>query len=156
MSEFPINLDTARAAHAAGLATVLGAPNVMRGGSQSGNMRAVDAIHAGVADCLCADYAPATMLAAVSALASRDGLPLHKAVQLVTLGPARAAGLHNRGEIAVGKRADLISVGHPGGQATVTGTWSRGRPVFLVNYAGGSQPSSLLHAEPRHAASEVC
>ena len=136
MSEFPIDLATARAAHGAGLATIFGAPNVMRGGSQSGNIRAIDAIQAGVADCLCADYAPATMLEAVSALATRDGLPLHEAARLVSRGPARAVGLHDRGEIAVGKRADLISVGHPGGRPTVTGTWSQGRRVFAVSYPG--------------------
>jgi alpha-D-ribose 1-methylphosphonate 5-triphosphate diphosphatase len=134
MSEFPINLETARAAHAAGLATILGAPNVMRGGSQSGNMRAIDAIEAGVADCLCADYAPATMLAAVAALHQRDGIALHKAARLVTAGPARAAGLTDRGEIAVGQRADLASIGHPGGHATVTGTWVAGRQVFAARY----------------------
>jgi alpha-D-ribose 1-methylphosphonate 5-triphosphate diphosphatase len=134
MSEFPINLDTARAAHSAGLATILGAPNVMRGGSQSGNMRAIDAIHAGVADCLCADYAPATMLAAVVAMHERDGIALHEAARLVTLGPARAAGLTDRGEIAAGKRADLASVGHPGGHAAVTGTWVAGRQVFSAHY----------------------
>jgi alpha-D-ribose 1-methylphosphonate 5-triphosphate diphosphatase len=141
MSEFPINLETARAAHGAGLATILGAPNVMRGGSQSGNMRAIDAIHAGVADCLCADYAPTTMLAAVVAMHERDGVALHDAARLVTLGPARAAGLNDRGEIAVGKRADLASIGRPGGQATVTGTWVAGRQVFSAHY---------LRREPRH------
>ncbi|MCX9156067.1 alpha-D-ribose 1-methylphosphonate 5-triphosphate diphosphatase [Niveibacterium sp. 24ML] len=134
MSEFPINLETARAAHKQGLSTILGAPNVMRGSSQSGNMRALDAILDGVADCLCADYAPATMLAAVAALHTRDGLPLHQAARLVTSGPARAAGLLDRGEIAVGKRADLVSVGHPGGHATITSTWVSGRQVFAVNY----------------------
>jgi alpha-D-ribose 1-methylphosphonate 5-triphosphate diphosphatase len=134
MSEFPINLETARVAHGAGLSTIFGAPNVMRGGSQSGNMRAIDAIEAGVADCLCADYAPAAMLAAVSALHQRDGLPLPAAVRLVTAGPARAAGLADRGEIAVGKRADFASVGHPGGHATITGTWVAGRQVFAARY----------------------
>lgn len=134
MSEFPINLETAQVAHAAGLSTIFGAPNVMRGGSQSGNMRALDAIEAGVADCLCADYAPATLLAAVSLLVARDGVPLHEAAKLITLGPARAAGLHDRGEIAVGKRADLIGVGHLGEQACVSATWSGGRQVFAANY----------------------
>lgn len=134
MSEFPINLDTARAAHAAGLATILGAPNVMRGGSQSGNMRALDAIHAGVADCLCADYAPATMLAAVDALVHREGLTLPQATRLVSLGPARAAGLSDRGEIAVGLRADLISVARPGGLAAVERVWCAGKPVFALDY----------------------
>ena len=106
----------------------------MRGGSQSGNMRAIDAIRAGVADCLCADYAPTTMLAAVMAMHERDGVALHAAARLVTLGPARAAGLDDRGEIAVGKRADFASIGHPVGLATVTGTWVAGRQVFSTHY----------------------
>ena len=134
MSEFPINLATARAAHEAGLSTILGAPNVMRGGSQCGNMRAFDAIAAGVCDCLCADYAPSTMLAAVDCLVSRDGIALHDAVRLVSLGPAYALGLHDRGEIIEGKRADLISIAHPDAHATVSGTWVEGRQVFGARY----------------------
>ncbi|GAB2892715.1 alpha-D-ribose 1-methylphosphonate 5-triphosphate diphosphatase [Uliginosibacterium flavum] len=134
MSEFPINLETAQAAHAAGLSTIFGAPNVMRGSSQSGNIRAIDAIRAGVADCLCADYAPATMLAAVEALHMREGFPLHEAVRLVSKGPAHAAGLTDRGEIAVGKRADLISVAQPGAHAAISATWVGGRQVFAAHY----------------------
>lgn len=134
MSEFPIDLETARAAHADGLATILGAPNVMRGGSQSGNLRAIDAIRAGVADCLCADYAPAAMLAAVVALEEREGIPLHEAVRLVSLGPARAVGLADRGEIAPGKRADLVRIGRVRGHATVVSTWVAGREVFRASY----------------------
>jgi alpha-D-ribose 1-methylphosphonate 5-triphosphate diphosphatase len=72
------------------------------------------------------------MLAAVVAMHERDGVALYEATRLVTLGPARAAGLNDRGEIAVGKRADL---GRPGGQATVTGTWVAGRQVFGAHYA---------------------
>jgi alpha-D-ribose 1-methylphosphonate 5-triphosphate diphosphatase len=55
-------------------------------------------------------------------------------VCLVTAGPARAAGLADRGEIAIGKRADLASIGHPGGHATVTGTWVAGKQVFAARY----------------------
>ena len=62
ISEFPINLETTTAAHERGMHTILGAPNILRGGSQSGNMRALDAVLAGACDCLCADYAPAAML----------------------------------------------------------------------------------------------
>jgi len=138
MSEFPINLETARVAHEQGLATIFGAPNVMRGGSQSGNMRALDAIQAGVADCLCADYAPATMLAAAMLLASRDGVPLHEAVKLVSLNPARAAGLDDRGQIAEGLRADLVAVRQIGpadlALPTVMSTWLAGREVFAAAY----------------------
>lgn len=134
MSEFPINIETAQAAHEQGLATILGAPNVMRGRSQSGSMRAVDAIRAGVADCLCADYAPSTMLAAVFTLLRQEVLPMHEAMKLVSLGPARAARLHDRGEIAVGKRADFAAVGEAGGIPVITGTWVKGRRVFAADY----------------------
>ncbi len=134
MSEFPIDLGTARAAHAAGLATILGAPNVMRGGSQSGNLRAIDAIRAGVADCLCADYAPTAMLAAVVVLNEREDIALHEAVRLVSLGPARAVGFADRGEIAPGKRADLVRIGWVRGHAAVTSTWVAGREVFRAQY----------------------
>jgi alpha-D-ribose 1-methylphosphonate 5-triphosphate diphosphatase len=74
------------------------------------------------------------MLAAVVAMHERDGVALHDAARLVTLGPARAAGLNDRGEMAVGKRADLASIGHPAGLTTVTGTWVAGRQVFSTHY----------------------
>ncbi|MEC5397534.1 alpha-D-ribose 1-methylphosphonate 5-triphosphate diphosphatase [Uliginosibacterium sp. H1] len=134
MSEFPINLETARAAHQQGLPTILGAPNVMRGRSQSGSMRAVDAIVAGVADCLCADYAPATMLAALFTLLKQEVLPMHEAMKLVAGNPARAAGLHDRGEIVVGKRADLVAVTETGGLPMATGTWVAGRRAYAADY----------------------
>ena len=70
MSEFPITLDTARAAVSCGLPTIRGAPNVLRGQSQSGSMRAIDAIRAGVASCLCSDYQPSTLIAAAFAAAA--------------------------------------------------------------------------------------
>ena len=84
VSEFPINLETAVAARAAGLATLFGAPNVVRGKSQSGSMRALDAVREGVADCLCGDYSPAALLPAVLQLPEMAGIKLHQAVALVT------------------------------------------------------------------------
>lgn len=137
ISEFPITLEAARAAKRAGMYTIYGAPNIIRGQSQSGSMRAIDAIHHGVADCLCADYAPAALIVAVMQLPEHSDLTLAEAVRLVSINPAQAAKLYDRGEIAVGKRADLIVVGKPGGLPQVTGVWSAGQPVYGISYSHG-------------------
>lgn len=110
ISEFPIGLEAARAAVAAGMVTLLGAPNVQRGGSASGNVRALDVILAGACTGLCADYHPPSLLAAVLRLPQISPLSLPDAVRLASLAPARAAGLADRGAIAPGQRADLILV----------------------------------------------
>lgn len=137
ISEFPINLETARAARCRGLATLFGAPNVLRGKSQSGNMRALDAVTAGVADCLCGDYSPSALLPAVMKLPELAGLPLAQAIALVTCNPARAAGLHDRGEIVVGKRADLIAVQRVGDLPQPNRVWSNGRLALGARHAHG-------------------
>ena len=134
MSEFPITLDTARAAVSCGLPTILGAPNVLRGQSQSGSMRAIDAIRAGVASCLCSDYQPSTLIAAAFAAQAQSELSLPQAVALVTRNPADACGLADRGRIAVGARADLVSVARVGAQPLISHTWSAGRLVFSTHY----------------------
>ena len=133
MSEFPINLATAQAAHAAGLMTILGSPNVVRGGSQSGSMRALDAILDGCCDCLCADYHPATLLQAVMMLPQLGDISAVQAAALATVNPARAAGLSDRGEITVGKRADLILARFADGVATTQSTMVAGRLVLQAH-----------------------
>ncbi len=132
ISEFPINLATARAARAKGLATLFGAPNVLRGGSQSGSMRALDAVLEGVADCLCGDYSPAALLPSVLRLPELAGIALHEAVALVTRNPAAAAKLHDRGRIAVGQRADLIAVGTTGRLPQARRVWVGGKQVLSL------------------------
>jgi alpha-D-ribose 1-methylphosphonate 5-triphosphate diphosphatase len=134
ISEFPINLAAASAARERGMSTIFGAPNVLRGKSQSGSMRALDAIVEGVADCLCADYHPATLIGAAFRLPQLSGISLPAAVRLVSLNPARAAGLDDRGEIAVGKRADLIAVAEINGLAQTSRVFSNGRPVFGAHF----------------------
>ena len=138
VSEFPINLETAQAARAAGLATLLGAPNILRGKSQSGSMRALDAVMNGVADCLCGDYSPAALLPAVLKLPSLANIPLHKAVALVTCNPARAVGLNDRGVIASGKRADLLAVRYLGGLPQAAKVWSSGIAVMSLAFDHGA------------------
>lgn len=137
ISEFPINLESARAARERGMSTVFGAPNILRGKSQSGAIRAVDAVMAGVADCLCADYHPATLIVAVFRLPELAGVSLADAVRLVSANPARAAGLMDRGEIAVGKRADLVSVAHINGLVQAGCVFSAGKPVFEARFDHG-------------------
>lgn len=130
ISEFPINLETAKYAKANHVSTIFGAPNLLRGKSQSGSMKALDAILNGVADCLCADYSPATLLPAVFSTVEKTDLNLAQAMQLVTFNPATAAGLQDRGEIAVGKRADLVSVQRLGGLPFASHVWVEGNLVF--------------------------
>ncbi|SAI40017.1 phosphonate metabolism protein PhnM [Bordetella ansorpii] len=141
ISEFPITLDTAKAAVSCGLATIMGAPNILRGGSQSGSMRAIDAIRAGVATCLCSDYQPSALIAAVYLAVAQAGLSWPQAVALATSNPAQACGLNDRGRIAEGLRADLIAVTQVAGMPLVSRTWSQGRLVFATQYPGGSGPA---------------
>jgi alpha-D-ribose 1-methylphosphonate 5-triphosphate diphosphatase len=116
------------------MATLFGAPNVLRGKSQSGSIRALDAVIAGVADCLCGDYSPAALLPSIMRLPELAGIPLHQAAALVTCNPARAAGLHDRGEIAVGKRADLIAVKTLGGLPQIEQMWVGGSRVYQTPF----------------------
>ena len=111
ISEFPITIEVALEARRRGLATVAGAPNVLLGGSHSGNLCAADAIVAGAVDVLCSDYYPASLLHAVFQLHRERALPLAEAFRLVTLNPAQAVGLGERfGSIEKGKAGDLLVV----------------------------------------------
>lgn len=134
ISEFPITPEAATAAKAAGMHTVFGAPNILRGKSQSGSMRAIEAIERNVADCLCADYSPATMLAAAFRVPEISDLDLPAAVRLVTANPALAAGLTDRGQLAEGQRADLIAVQTVGDLPQVARVWSAGKLVYQAGY----------------------
>jgi len=137
ISEFPVSIDAASAAKAAGMSTIFGSPNILRGKSQSGSMKAIEAIKEGVADCLCADYSPASLIVSVFRIPEISDLDLASAIRLVTSNPAKAARLDDRGEISVGKRADLIAVATPGGLPQVTDVWSNGFPVYRACYDHG-------------------
>ncbi|MCC5619905.1 alpha-D-ribose 1-methylphosphonate 5-triphosphate diphosphatase [Nostoc sp. CHAB 5715] len=134
LSEFPINLETAKAAKAAGMFTIFGAPNILRGQSQSGSIKAIEAVHHQVASCLCSDYAPGTLLAAVFRLLEISELNLPQAIALVTHNPAQALKLSDRGEIAVAKRADLLAVEVVNGLPQVTITWVAGKIVYHCGF----------------------
>lgn len=130
IAEFPTTLEAAAAAHDAGLAILMGAPNVVRGRSHSGNISATDLVRAGLLDILSSDYVPFALLQAAFVLPERiEGMGLPAALATVTRNPARAAGLNDRGEIAVGKRADLVRIKVIGGLPVVRGVWRQGMRV---------------------------
>jgi alpha-D-ribose 1-methylphosphonate 5-triphosphate diphosphatase len=130
IAEFPTTIEAARASRALGMATVMGAPNVVRGGSHSGNASARELAEAGELDILSSDYVPAALLMAAFRLADAPnvgGLP--GAIRLVTQAPARATGLSDRGEIAPSFRADLLRVALHEGEPVVRAVWREGRRV---------------------------
>jgi alpha-D-ribose 1-methylphosphonate 5-triphosphate diphosphatase len=110
VAEFPVTLAAARAARDRGMSVVLGAPNVLLGGSHSGNASAEELIAAGCCTGLASDYAPPTLLAAAFDLANRKVLDFPAAVRLITAGPAEAAGLSDRGRLDPGCVSDLALV----------------------------------------------
>lgn len=109
-SEFPTTVAAARRSRELGLANVAGAPNVLRGGSHAGNVSAAELVGGGLVDALASDYLPSGLLAAVWVLVREGVCDLPAAVRLVTSGPARVAGLDDRGVIEVGRWADLVLV----------------------------------------------
>jgi len=131
ISEFPTNIETALSARELGVKTCLGAPNIVRGGSQAKNMSARTAIEAGCGDILCSDYLPLSILHAVFLLDSWGVRGLPEAVAMASLAPATATGIgHLTGSVEVGKRADLLLVERRHGLPDIVRTWSRGREVY--------------------------
>ncbi|HWP18966.1 MAG TPA: alpha-D-ribose 1-methylphosphonate 5-triphosphate diphosphatase [Burkholderiaceae bacterium] len=126
MSEFPTTLEAARHAKSRGLATIAGAPNVVRGGSHSGNVAALDLARAGVLDALSSDYVPASLLTAAWKLHREGGHTLSEAINTVSRNPARASGLLDRGEIAPGLRADLVRAREVHDHPVVRWVWRAG------------------------------
>lgn len=111
IAEFPTTLEAAAASHARGIQVLMGAPNIVRRGSHSGNVAAADLAGAGILDILSSDYVPSSLLMGAFALSGiREGFDLASAIATVTSNPARATGLMDRGAIAAGLKADLIRV----------------------------------------------
>jgi len=123
VAEFPTTVDAARKARELGLPIVMGAPNVMRGESHSGNVSAAVLVEFGLVDALASDYLPSGLLAGAFTLARKGLAPLPAAIGLVTSGAAAAAGLFDRGRLAAGLRADLALVDD-------TGSWPVVRATF--------------------------
>jgi len=126
ISEYPITLETAQRAAEIGMAVLMGAPNLVRGQSQWGNLESAEAIDAGVVDALVADYHPQSLLAAPFV---ETGESLPERVARVTANPADAVGLEHRGRIEAGARADLLVV-DPDPTPTVERAFVAGEPVY--------------------------
>lgn len=130
IAEFPTTIEAAKASHDNGLKVMMGGPNIVRGGSHSGNIAARDLAEAEVLDIVSSDYIPSSMLHAAFKLADElGGFNLPKAVRTVTKTPAEAAGLDDRGEIAIGKRADIVRVRQNGGYPLVKSVWRETRRI---------------------------
>lgn len=126
-AEFPTTEAAASAARRAGMKVLMGAPNLMLGGSHSGNVSAAALAGAGCLDLLSSDYVPVSLLGAAFLLHKGPlCLPLPDAVAMVAGNPARVAGLTDRGEIAIGRRADLVRVRDAGAVPVVRAVWRQG------------------------------
>ncbi len=130
IAEFPTTIEAARASRQAGMSVLMGAPNVVRGGSHSGNISARELAEAGCLDVLSSDYVPVSLVQAAFQLADEVGsISLPQAIATVTATPARAIGLDDRGTLETAKRADLVQVKLVGNVPIVRGVWREGRRV---------------------------
>ncbi len=126
IAEFPVTMVAAKAAHRAGMRVIAGAPNIVRGGSHTGNVAASDLLAAGVVDALASDYVPAALVEAAFML---DAVPLPQAIGMITAIPADLARLPDRGRIAPGLRADLVHLTMLGRLPVIRAVWREGARV---------------------------
>ena len=131
VAEFPTTVPAAEASRAAGMQVLMGAPNLVRGASHSGNVSAGELADLGALDILSSDYVPFSLIQGAFTLADRDGWTLPRAIATVTSAPARAVGLTDRGELREGMRADFVRVRRdaPGDIPVVRGVWREGQRV---------------------------
>lgn len=131
IAEFPTTVEAAGASHQLGLKVLMGAPNIVRGGSHSGNVSAAVLAEQGVLDILSSDYYPSSLLQAAGILAHDvAGYDLPKAIATISLAPARAAGLDDRGQIRTGLRADFVRARAHDTSFVVGQVWRGGQRVF--------------------------
>ncbi len=130
ISDFPTTVEAAAAAKQAGLATVAGAPNVVRGGSHSGGVSVSELAEKGLLDGLSSDYVPASLLQAVVKLNASHGIALPEAMGMVTWKVADILGLRDRGHLKTGLRADLVRFKVLGETPVIGAVWSQGERAF--------------------------
>ncbi|MBC2884990.1 alpha-D-ribose 1-methylphosphonate 5-triphosphate diphosphatase [Ochrobactrum sp. CM-21-5] len=131
VAEFPTTHAAAKASKESGMSVLMGAPNVVRGGSHSGNVSARELAEAGHLDIISSDYIPASMMQSAFFLADvMDSVSLPQAIRLVSANPAKAVGFDDRGEITVGKRADLVRVQVADHVPIIRTVWREGRRVI--------------------------
>lgn len=143
ISEFPITMEVAKAARESGFMTVVGAPNILLGGSHSGNLSALEAIRENAASVLVSDYYPQALLYAVFRLFRQEGIPLWEAAGYVTINPAKAVGLDDQiGSIETGKQADLLVVEEKDGYPVIRQVYVDGRRVLDCAYRSNTCETS--------------
>lgn len=130
ISEFPVSMEAATAAKRAGIQVIMGAPNIVRGGSHSGNVNAVDLVRAGAVDAFASDYVPPSLIEAAFQCAREEGISLPAAVAMISDHPARMSGLPDRGRLETGMRADLVRLRLHGTLPVVRQVWSAGERVI--------------------------
>jgi len=135
VAEFPTTHTAAKASKESGMSVLMGAPNVVRGGSHSGNVSARELVEAGHLDIISSDYIPASMMQSAFFLAdvlahAPNAVSLPQAIRLVSKNPAQAVGFDDRGEIAEGKRADLVRVQVAEHVPIIKTVWREGRRVI--------------------------
>ncbi len=130
ISEFPVTIEAARRARERGMVVIMGGPNLIRGGSYSGNVPAADLAELELLDGFASDYVPRSLIECAFRMTEAPfGWSLPRAAALVTAAPARAAALNDRGRVETGLRADLIRVRKIGGLPTIRGVWVTGARV---------------------------
>lgn len=141
IAEFPMDAETARESRSSGVSVLMGAPNLVRGGSHVGAISVRDAIAAGLVDILCSDYHYPSLYAAPFVTAQHDLLPLADAWKMVSENPARAAGMGDRkGKIAPGYDADLLLLSElDGSPLSLQATFIKGAPVYQRDGQGRKQ-----------------
>ena len=128
LAEFPTTVEAAQACRAHGIQVMMGAPNLIRGGSHSGNVAAHQLAEADLLDIVSSDYVPSALLSAALMLGDLWG-DVARGVRTVTVAPAVAAGLADRGHLKIGGRGDVIRVARVAGTAALRGTWVLGNRV---------------------------
>lgn len=130
IAEFPTTLEAAKVAHDAGLQVLMGAPNLVLGGSHSGNVSAMELVLQDLVDVISSDYVPQSLLQSIFLIARKTGKPIYETMRLVNTNPAKSIHLfQDRGSLEVGKRADLITVHDDGIVPRLTSTISHGKRV---------------------------
>ncbi|MGL4849423.1 MAG: alpha-D-ribose 1-methylphosphonate 5-triphosphate diphosphatase [Clostridium sp.] len=134
ISEFPIKLDVAKKAKEMNMLTVMGAPNVLLGGSHSGNLSATVGILENVVDILCSDYYPQGLLHSVFILNEKHGIKLEDAFKFVTLNPAKATNIDkDYGSIEKGKISDILIINKDDeGLPFISKTIVNGKVIFSI------------------------
>ncbi|MBC8717593.1 alpha-D-ribose 1-methylphosphonate 5-triphosphate diphosphatase [Ochrobactrum sp. Marseille-Q0166] len=131
VAEFPTTVMAAKASKESGMSVLMGAPNVVRGGSHSGNVSARELAGSGYLDIISSDYIPASMMQAAFFMAEvMEEITLPQAIRFVSANPAKAVGLEDRGDISIGKRGDIVRVQIAEHVPIIRTVWREGRRVI--------------------------